>query len=293
MRRIALLMTGTLFGVTVSSQSPQTLLDCVDPDVLKGLLFQSAADQSSVVTAAVPKELAGISLPAQFSWIGSVERDMGRVIANGATSTTAAYKTTLAPEAARASAAAVLASRGWEALAGMPSMGNGVFNSTSTPAQLIVCRDKVPITINANAMDGATYLSLVINRGSNTCDGRMRPAPMASDLDPFMPKLDMPVDPKTGIEARMRGSGGGTSNGSREARVEFSTTDSVGNVGNHFARQMASQGWTRDANWNGEFSAGSSWVRTGDAGATVVGSLHVTSLDEGMFRTVLYVAKAN
>jgi hypothetical protein len=56
---------------------------------------------------------------------------------------------------------------------------------------------------------------------------------------------------------------------------------------------MASQGWTRDANWNGEFSAGSSWVRTGDAGATVVGSLHVTSLDEGMFRTVLYVAKAN
>jgi hypothetical protein len=172
-------------------------------------------------------------------------------------------------------------------------MGAGVFNSTSTPAQQTLCRDKVPITINANAMEGVTYLTLVINRGGNACDGRMRPTPMASDLDPYMPKLAMPVDPKTGVEARMRGSGSGSSNGSRDARVEFSTTDSASNVATHFARQMASQGWTRDASWSGNFSAGSSWVRTGDAGATIVGSLHVTSLDEGMFRTVLNVAKAN
>jgi hypothetical protein len=293
MRRIALLMTGTLFGVTVSSQSTQSLLDCVDPDVLRGLMFQSSADQSSIVTTAVPKELAGVTLPAQFSWIGSIERDMGRVITNGATSTTAAYKTSLTPEAARASAVATLASRGWELQAAMPSIGSGVFNASSLPPQQTMCRDKVPVTINANAIDGVTYLNLVINRGGNSCDARPRPASVAADLDPYMPKLDMPVDPKTGMEARMRGSGGGGGTGSRDVRAEFSTSDSVGNVGNHFARQMASQGWTRDATWTGESFAGSSWVRTGDNGATIVGSLHVTSLDGGSFRAVLNVAKAN
>ncbi len=53
MRRIALFAAGTLFGVTAFSQS---LLDCMDQDVVRGLLLQGQSENPIVISAAVPPE---------------------------------------------------------------------------------------------------------------------------------------------------------------------------------------------------------------------------------------------
>src|SRR5690606_11939643 len=46
------------------------LLACINPDVLASLVLP-ASDEAPVYTAAVPEEMAGITVPDEFDWIGS------------------------------------------------------------------------------------------------------------------------------------------------------------------------------------------------------------------------------
>ena len=292
MRKLALAVFGTLFGLTAYGQD---LLECVNPDVLRGLIFRNTAAQATVISERVPDEISGIDVPTQFSWIGSAERNLGAALGNAPlTSVTAAYRTSMTADAARAAAIDALARGGWEIQTEQMGIGNGVFTSASQPVSQTACRDNQPVSVTASTLNGRTYVLYGIARGGNStaCDARMRPSVMSgTGLEEYMPTLELPADPVTGAPARMQGSGGGGGGSGRNLRVEFTLDDSVGNVANHFARQMADQGWTADTRWTGTTTAGSSWSKQTAADATVLGTLQVTAVDDAQFTVVLHVVQ--
>lgn len=290
MRRVAFFTMAALSGAAALGQS---LLDCVEPDVLRALLPQSQGERPPVITAEVPQEISALKMPGAFTWIGSAERITGRVDATtSASRVTAAWRSGLAPEAARAAAATAMTASGWEV---RPPLGMSVFSSAAMPVTQTACRDGKPVNVNASAVDGVTYVLVTIQRGNTGDSTCSRPAPPAfstgTGLEPHLPRLEMPVDPATGAAARMQSGGGGSNGGVLRARAEFTARDSAGNIARHFARQMAEQGWTSDANWSGVSTAGSSWSKRPDAGALVQGTLLVTALDERQFVAVLRVSR--
>src|SRR5688572_3004173 len=112
MRRAAFLMIATLSGVAAFGQG---LLDCIDPDLMRTLLFQGQGERPPVITGAVPAEIGAARMPGQFSWIGSAERSLGPVDATtNASSVTAAWRSSLGLDATRAATATALTGSGWE-----------------------------------------------------------------------------------------------------------------------------------------------------------------------------------
>jgi hypothetical protein len=293
MRTIALIVVAALSGGAALGQS---LLDCIDPDVLRTLLLPGQSERPLVVSAAVPPEIALLKMPSGFAWIGSAERITGRADATtNLSQVTAAWRSSLAPDAARTAAANALTASGWEM---RPRFGAGfsVFISTATPpATQPACREGKPVNLNAMAMDGVTYVTIAVSRGGNNdsiCNSPMRMASASSSgLEKFMPRLELPADPATGVRPRMAGSGSGGGAGILNARVEFAVKDSAANVAQYFGRQMAAQGWSSDAGWSGASTAGSSWSRRDDAGTLIHGSLLVTAVAEGQLSTVLRVKR--
>jgi hypothetical protein len=291
MRRFILLGTAMVSGAAAFGQG---LLDCVDPDVLRALMLQSQAERAPIITEAVPPEIALLKMPAGFAWIGSAERITGRVDASTNTSqVTASWRSNLAPDAARAATATALTASGW-AIRSTPGIGMSVFGSMDAQVSQTACRDGRPVNMNVAAMDGVTYVLFTIQRGSagNTiCNQPDRPSPVATTgLEQYLPRLNMPVDPATGVSVRYLGGSGSTSAGNVTIRTEFSMKDSVGNIARHFARQMSEQGWSSDANWSGASTAGSSWLRR-DAGGIIQSTLMVTAAEEQRFVTALRVLR--
>jgi len=291
MRRIACLAVAALCGAGASGQSP---LDCVEPDVLHSLLLQGQGE-ATTITSQVPPEISALRMPGGFNWIGSAERIMGRVNATTTMSqVTAAWRSSLPPDAARAAAASALATSGWD-VRPTPAM-NSVFRTASMQFAQPACRDGKPVNISASAMDGATYVLLRIQRGNigNTiCDQPMRPAfNSGTGFDAHLPHLEMPVNPANGLEAGMMMSGGSGSSGTAyNAHAEFMASDSAGNIARQFARQMDDQGWDSDADWSGSSTAGSSWSKRVDAGAPVQATLTVTAVDKQQFVAMLRVIR--
>jgi hypothetical protein len=231
-------------------------------------------------------------MPGTYTWIGSAERITGRVDATtNASHVTAAWRSSLAPEAARAGAVAALTASGWEVRAQMGA-SIAVFNS---PMSQAACRQGKPVNVNASAMDGATYVLLTLQRGNNSntiCSQPARTFPTTgTGLEPHLPRLELPVDPATGVAVRMQGGGSSSAGGVINARAEFVLRDSAGSIARHFASQMAQQGWTSDASWSGASSAGSSWSKRPETGSLLQGTLSVTALDETQVVAALRVSK--
>jgi hypothetical protein len=281
----------TMSGVAAFGQG---LLDCVEPDVLRSLLLQSQGERPTVITGVVPAEVSALKMSREFTWIGSSVRINGRVDATtNASQVTAAWRSSLAPAAARAATATALTASGWEVRA-QRGTGINVFISESMQIPQSACREGQPVSFTASAMDGVTYVLVTLQRGNNSnsiCNQPAMPVMMSNTgLEKYLPRLDMPADPATGVAARTGGGGGGSGNGAVSARVEFMLKDSAGNVARHFAKQMAAQGWNSDANWSGAVSAGSSWSRQ-DAGSLIQSTLSVTALDDQRFTATLRILK--
>jgi len=291
MRRVAFV---TMAALCAAAAFGQGLLDCMDPDVLRTLLMQGQGQQLPVITVAVPAELSALKMPREFAWIGSAERITGKVDATtSASQVTAAWRTSLAPDAAQAATATALTASGWEV---WPRSGAGldVFRTPAMQTWQDACRDGKPVNFTAGAMDGVTYVRFTIQRNSNynsACSQRaMSARAYATGLEKYMPHLEMPVDPATGMAARSRGNGTSSADGVVTAEAEFALKDSVGNVAGNFAKQMTGQGWTPDANWSGATTAGSSWSKR-DAGALIQSTLSVTAVDDQQFTAALRVIK--
>lgn len=289
MRRMAcfsmIAVCGAAFG--------QSLLDCVEPDVLHALVLQGQGERPMVITAAVPAEFSSLRMPAGFSWIGSAERTNGMIDATArASQVAAAWRSNLAPEAARNAAADALVASGWQVQSLLGAVRT-VFRS-ATPMSQIACRDGTPVTINASAMDGVTYVMLNMQRGGNmaACNQPVRPAlASGSAMYALLPVLDLPQDPRTGRAVSPGGGGTSTSGDAVSARTEFTITDSATNVARHFAGQMKEQGWTSDADWSGASTAGSSWSRRAEDGGLVQATLTVTASGERRVSAMLRLGR--
>lgn len=291
MRRFTLL---TLTALCCVAAPGEGLFDCIEPDVLRALLLQSQGERLPVITAAVPMEIAALKMPREFAWIGSSERITGRVDATtNASQVTAAWRTSLAPDAARAATATALTGSGWE-VRSQPGMSMNVFMAAAMQTSAPACRDGKPLNFTASAIDGTTYVLFTIQRGDNGNSICSQPArsgmSFTTGLEKYMPRLEMPVDPATGVAALIRGSGAGGGSGGVSARAEFAVQDSLGNVARYFAKQMAEQGWSSDANWSGISTAGSVWSRR-DAGTLVQSRLSVTAVDDHQFVAFLHILK--
>ncbi|HTP38102.1 MAG TPA: hypothetical protein VMI92_00865 [Steroidobacteraceae bacterium] len=288
MRRIAFF---TVTALSCAAAFGQSLLDCIEPDVARTLLRQGqGAQQPPDITATVPAELSSLRMPREFTWIGSAERITGRLDATtNMSQVTAAWRTSLAPDAARAATAAALAGSGWE-IRSQPGMSMNVFRSADQMPQT-ACRDGKPVNFTASPMDGVTYVLFTIQRNNNSsliCSQPAQPG-FVTGLEKYTPHLDLPVDPATGVAVRQQGGGTSSGGGQINARTQFTLQDSPGNVARHFAKQMAGQGWTSDANWSGTLTAGSSWSRR-DAGTVLQSTLSVTAVDEHQFVALLHIS---
>lgn len=291
MRRTALFTLAALASATVFGEG---LLDCVEPDVLHTLLLPGQDEHPPVITAAMPAELATLRMSRDFTWIGSAERYVGRVDATtSATRVTAAWRSSLAPDAARTAALDSLTASGWQVL---PALfhASRTFEASSTEISA-ACREGKAFTVTAAEMEGITYtlLTLVRNDMNPICKQSLPATPVASfasGLEQYQPHLQMPVDPATGSKIRVQNGGTGSSPGGISDRIAFSMKDSAGNIARQFAQQMSAQGWSNDANWSGTATAGSSWSKHVEAGV-LQGTLSVTNVDRRQFIAELRITR--
>jgi hypothetical protein len=100
-----------------------SLLECVDPHVLTSLVSRGTADYGTVYTAGVPDELANVTSPAAFEWIGSTRRPGAAGMGLG--QVTGAYRTELSTADARAAALRALENDGGELLVRPQGAGFG------------------------------------------------------------------------------------------------------------------------------------------------------------------------
>jgi hypothetical protein len=294
MRRLAFFTVAALASATVFGQS---LLDCIDPEVLRTLLLQGQGGQQLTITTTMPVELSALKVPREFTWIGSAERVTGRVDAStNASQVTTAWRTSLAPDVALLSVTSAMTASGWT-VPKRPALGRNVFDASAQQLPAPACREDKLVNVAANTMDGVTYLMITFQRGNvpnQTCAQMARNNPTYGadvGLDRYLPKLEMPLDPRTGQPVRRQDNGWGGGGDSFAAQAELPTADSVGNVARHFAKQMAEQGWSSDASWSGASTAGSSWSKHADA-SLIHGTLSVTSIDNGLLRVVLSVIRS-
>lgn len=280
MRRFACLMMAALAGATVPAQG---LLDCIEPDVLHALLLPGLNGRAPVLTVTVPPELSALKMPGELTWIGSAERPAGRIdVTTNAVQVTAAWRSTLAPDAAQAAAVAALTASGW-VVRPVPGMGRAMFIPPVVQFGPTACRDGRAVNVSAGAMDGTTYVLLNLQRGSSEatpCSVPERaPAAVGSAMDPYLPRLEVPADAATGTAARIGSIGSSFGQSAVSSTAEIVSTDSATAIARIFARQLVEQGWSNDATWNGSSTAGSTWIRRSGDGTRIQATLSVMNVD--------------
>lgn len=321
MRKLAFLALGTLFGAASFAQDP---LECVDPDV-RALVFPNGANMQLSISTSVPDELSAIEVPNEFSWIGSIERNLeatpgvlhafgaapvavwnlesglvaspplgAAFVASPIASVTAAYRTNLPPNAARDLALKALENDGWQVQSSRAQLGRGVFVTGASMFPETACRDGEAVTLTVNAIDGTTYAVYGFSKGSNraACDPALQPRVLAAgDMREHLPTLTLPHDPLTGAPPQVRNSSGSGAMAEHTARVEFVLNDSVGHVASFLSQQLAEQGWTPDASWSGTTTAGSSWVLQTRSDTTLRSTLQVVAVDDALFKAFFHVIR--
>lgn len=274
MRKLIVVLAGIFCGFTAFAQD---LLECVNPDVLKGLVLRSSANEGVVFNTTSPAQMSGITTPPQFDWIGSVERTGGITASVGA-----AFRTDLTPEAAIEAAMADLTSSGWEA---QPDRfgGGGAFASMPITQSQTACRDEQPVTVSANELEGTTYVTYRFSTSSaNTAcsmpDPRNPMGGFGSNIYQDMPSLEFPPDPVTGEPVRSSGGGGGGSQSVRYSTTQVTHNESLSGLAVFLSEQLSAQGWVADTSWTGTTTAGSSWSRQSESDESLQGMLQITSL---------------
>lgn len=269
MRKLAIAVPATIFSLTAFSQD---LLQCVGPDVVNGLLLSARAESVLTVTAGLPESMAGYRAPPGFELVGTAVRGSG-------TATTVAFKTALPAEEAFASMILSLQTDGWtiEEQQRQPQ----TFNVAGQPVNGVVCRNGERRSVSVQGNADARYATIAsyadqTARACNAEDPRLTRGGlgMFENLRSQMPTLSFPAT------ARAVGGGGGMSGSgetvSTSSRIQ--SPDSAAQLSEHLATQLASQGWSRDASWDGRLSSGSTWTRQGDVGERYWGTLEIVDL---------------
>jgi hypothetical protein len=264
-----------------------SLLECVHPDVVTGLLFSSSNSNPTptVVYDKLPEDMMGVVTPPDFDLIGGLVRDVSAFGVPGLMrDVTASFRTDLDPAAAEAAAAAALSDSGWEwgqidsaFVADNPIFAMQARSFFGDRA----CRDGKSIRVSAYAVDGINYVDYAMQVGAQAL--MCGPADSASSLSGAQraPRLSLPPGARSGGSGRT-----GT-----QSRMEIRYSGSLAELTQFMAQQLVDQGWSNDARWSGSTTAGSSWVKNFEDGMRAAGTLDVTATDqlnyEMLFRLVL------
>jgi hypothetical protein len=269
MKNIAVAATAALFSIAAVAQG---LPQCVNPDVLNGLVYNGRIEAKATITRALPASLARFRAPSGFSLIGTAVRDSGR-------STQVAFKTSLSGDQAMSALIETLRADGWAPEA--PQGPGQTFTVPGEPQYVTVCRNSERRTLIVRDVGGTRYanLGLTAEQRSLACnqkDPRMGGMDMMS-MQSAMPRFTFPST------ARQAGPGGGGSGSNDIFRTStrIQSPDSGASLAEHLAGQLTSQGWKRDSAWNGTASSGSNWKRQAD-GKTTWGTLEIVRMASDM-----------
>ncbi len=276
MRRIIAVMAGLLMAGAASAQD---LLRDADRDVLNALVFLGRPNMVATASRTLPPEFANLKVPSELALIGTSVRSDGNTIT--------AFHTTLPSGRALDELVLALAAEGW-ALETQQQMGEQPTFSAPTQRQFVmVCRNgerRAVVVRDHNNRRVASIQGGYIQepRPCNAPDPRQSMGPMGlAGARNLMPRFTFPE----GVRVANGGGGGGSNNHQRTGTRVFSTEETASSLALELSRQLSTQGWTRDAAWNGAWGAGSNWRRTSDNGA-LLGTLEVIEGADSAFEVV-------
>ncbi len=276
------LTVALVFSLSSPALFAQDLLSCLHPDVLQGLARNGIVGVGDgVVTKTLPDEMNGVAPPPAFELIGT---------SVGLRETTVAFKADQPTPEAHEAAVAALESDGW--IAQGPERTRVYYDGSPTsPVPSVMtglCLDGQNLRVGSRFIEGLSYVNyhFPYMQPGNLCGSFPGPAANVAafrtprDLDPVMPSLRFPVDPATGNEVAARPAGSSNNLDSRSTTAEVSVAMPHGELAEFLGAQLAAEGWTADASWNGSMTAGSTWTRTPDPGRELMATVEVAARTE-------------
>lgn len=265
MRRILTAILASGLGLAAVAQQPG---QCVNPQLVNGLVFLGRSNQKVSTYLAQPGFMSDVRVTPVLSLIGSGTRVDGINLV--------AYKTSLAVGEAYDAVVGDLGAEGWETEAAPGSTTN--FRVARNPREGTLCRGGERRHLMVSDVAGTRYVTV-----GTGIEGR----PRECNADPFnfdpmalarrVPSFEFPEGTSLGF-----GSGGGGSSSVYTSASRVLTTETATRLAGHLASQLEAQGWQVDAAWSGGGSAGSTW-RKGSGGELTWGTLEVTRVSEGTF----------
>ncbi|HTP38101.1 MAG TPA: hypothetical protein VMI92_00860 [Steroidobacteraceae bacterium] len=269
MRKLAMTAIASCVALAAAAEQP---LQCVNPDIINGVLFFGRSEGKIDVTRGLPPFMSGLRTPADFSVIGSGVRD------NGMT-TIVAYKTSLDSDNAYAAIVAALGTEGWEV---EPQPGSTeAFRLANGPRDGILCRNAERRGVRVWEAAGVRYVNIETYpqahpHDCNTPDPAMTRAFFGPNS--AVPRFQFPAG--TSLAQGAGGGGGSSEVYSTSSRVI--STETPARLVGFLAGELQDQGWRQDADWSGNGNAGSTWRKTID-GQLTWGALKITRVSEGTY----------
>lgn len=270
-------------AITLAMAAPaQELLQCVNPDVLNGLVYNGRAEMKLSLSRSLPANADGFRAPSGFSLIGSGVRGPG------GSSTVVAYRTSLESAAALETLIQSLSGEGWKReTVQQPAIGFLVLPTQPGPGAT-VCRNGERRNVRVQDVGGVHYATISGSTASpaHACNTPMpqpagfgNPEARLAAARASLPRFTFPASARMAAnrpEASMIG-------GMNSAVVRIESPDSAASLSRHLARQLTEQGWSSDAEWNGKLSTGSTWTRRNADGEPMWGMLEILGAGGGVY----------
>lgn len=275
----ALLATG-------STQAAEEFGETIPTEIAKIFMGLELVDGNLYTD--IPADFPAFVLPQEITVIGSINRREGNQ--------SVYLRSNLDPVQSRDALQQALAANGWRVLES-PGMRNSPQTGFMTDGFMripsMLCHDEqgnLSLTSQRSSQDTVIIISRVnaMNPGQSCSSmaaereqqirnrGFLIGGPLAAEL----PRLELP---REGSIGRPSGSTGGISGGSDEVRTgtPMQIAWQLSAVLEHFAAQVDAQGWMLQDKWDTAAAAGGTWMRTTQAGASLLGILSVIRKAEG------------
>jgi hypothetical protein len=279
MRKFTVTLIGALVG---SAAFGQDLLQCVDPDVVKGVLFNGRAEAQMSITATLPEEMAGFTAPAGFVLVGTALRSPPAP-AGG----TVAFRTNADSEAAYAAILETFTDDGW-VIEEPQTPTTRIFINDSEPDSGTICRDGVRRTLLVQDHNGRRYVTVFFSDQPNALacnaqDPRLgRARSMMTLMTDEAPALRLPEGTTNADGSNRIASGGGGSGDTYTTGDQIRIAQSASSFLSDIGSQMRDQGWTVDASWSGTLSTGARWTKTPANGFPYWATLELVDVGNGI-----------
>lgn len=288
MKKLTMTMLGALLSAAAFGQD---LLQCLDPHVANGLLFEAHSERRLTITPTLHEALTGVATPAGFTLVGTSMRDD----VQGAT---VAYRTNRSGADALAALVASFEAAGWEQEQDeTASLSRSVFSLADGQAgtgTTTVCRDGARLFARVLDIDDTRYPTIIVpgDDAPRACHAENRELAVvmarSALLTDGIPALVFPAGTRSAMPDGTLSSGGGTSGNNFSTGVRVSSPDSGLVLLDHFVPQMAEQGWKIEARWAGRVSTGGRWTRTSDDGTPYWATVELVELAPNTYAASYY-----